>query len=618
MTFSELEYKDKVARLVSWGHWFTFANAILALVISLGYLAIVDLPDTITGQLFLLVYWAGHFSFLTFLIFLALLFPLAFVLIRPWIMQAVSALLASVGVGLLIIDILFFDAYRLHLNLFAFELAISPEGGLLDFQFWQLALVLSFIFIVEFLLGLWLWRSPTRNTTRKLARTTATALTACFFLSHFFHIWADALFYAPITSQKHYFPLSYPATAKTFLRDHGWVDVDKYANEFREQRFSSKTLNYGVQNLPSSQAAYTNSVLVVVIESWRSDMLTEEVMPNLYALSRSGLRFTNHFSGGNGPSEGVFSLLYGLPATYQDHVTKASIPPLVSSALEREGYIRSAFTSSRKLNDRIEMVAFKGFEQFQTGDSGIGNAANDRRIAKQWTQWYQNKESDAPFFTYLSLSAPSNFATPAGYKSPFQPDFEGVHLFSDTDLLDEVQLRNRYKNSLHFVDSLIPAILEPLRKDGSLANTTVIFTSDHGMELNDKGGNNWGYNSNFSSYQTQVPLVLLSSDVGGADIEMLTSHYDISAQLLHQLYGKSVDVSELTSGHPLLGDSRHNWLFMGDAKHFAILEKDRLTELRMSGQYKIYDRGNKRNRSAKLRVKPMREVLEELRRFYSD
>ncbi|TAA48317.1 DUF3413 domain-containing protein [Corallincola spongiicola] len=618
MTFSELDYRDKVSRLVSWGHWFTFANALIAMAVALGFVFVAGIPDTILAQLFLFIYWAGHFSFITFIIFLVLLFPLAFILTKPLIMQIASAVLASIGVSLLIADLLFFNAYRLHLNLFAFELALSPEGGLLDLELWQAGALFSGLFIVELIIGIWLWRRPTRSTTRKWARTTAAALTVSFFLSHFIHVWADALFYTPITSQQHYFPLSYPATAKTFLREHGWVDVDKYAKEFREQTLSNKTLEYGKSKLPLQAPQSRPNVLLIVIESWRSDMLNEEATPNLHQLAQSGLNYRNHFSGGNNPQEGLFSLLYGIPATYMDNIKRTHTPPVISSAFESANYQQVAFTSSRKLGETLSDTAFSKFDIVQGGDPALGNAANDTNIVRNWRKWVKSRDMQTPYFAVVGFSSPSNFATPTSYNSPFQPDFEGVHLFSDTDLLDQVQLSNRYKNSLHYVDSLIPQVLAPLTKDASLEHTLVIVTSDHGMQLSDKNSNHWGYNSNYSSYQTQVPLIYVAPDVGASEITKLTSHYDLSAQLIKQLYGSNIDTKALTSGIALVSDGVHPWLFLGNDKYFAILESDRLTELKMSGQYKIYTRQNKRDREARLRVTPMREVLEELRRFYGN
>jgi membrane-anchored protein YejM (alkaline phosphatase superfamily) len=616
MTFSELDYRDKVSRLVSWGHWFTFANALIVLAVALGYIFIAEQPQTLPGQLFLLIYWAGHFTFLTFLIFLALLFPLAFILIKPVLMQVVSALLATIGISLLIIDILFFNAYRLHLNLFAFELALSPNGGVIDLNTWQLLGLAGLIFAIQFTIGRWLWTSSTRNKTRRIARITAASLTACFFISHIFYVWADALFYTPITNQRHYFPLSYPTTAKTFLREHGWVDVDRYAQEFQNKKLSAKTLSYGVQNLPDQPPQQTPNILLIVIESWRADMMTSEITPNIDKLAQTGLNFTNHFSGGNNPQHGMFTLLYGIPATYSENINRANLAPLISSAFSTAGYEQSAFTSSRKLGNALSKNIFSEFNKVAQANGSIGNAANDKQMVRAWQDWYKKRNTNQPYFAVIAFSSPSNFATPAGFAAPFQPDFEGVHLFSDTDKIDEVQLTNRYRNSLQFVDSLIPQVLEPLGEDQTLQDTVIILTSDHGMQLNDDGSKHWGYNSNYLSYQTHVPLIYVAPNLAAAKTDKLTSHYDISAQLFSILYGNIGEMSPLTSGLPLLATQTHDWLFMGGTSHFGILETDRLTELELNGRYTIYNRDNKRLRNEVLRVTPMREVLAELRRFY--
>ncbi|MBK9224510.1 MAG: sulfatase-like hydrolase/transferase [Flavobacterium sp.] len=73
------------------------------------------------------------------------------------------------------------------------------------------------------------------------------------------------------------------------------------------------------------------------------------------------------------------------------------------------------------------------------------------------------------------------------------------------------QLINRYKNSLHFVDSLVGKVLLNLEKRGSLKNTIVVITSDHGQEFNDNKKGYWQHGGNFSDYQIGVPLLVFDA-----------------------------------------------------------------------------------------------------------
>ena len=39
-------YRDNVSRLITWGHWFSFFNIILAMLISTRYLGAISWPST--------------------------------------------------------------------------------------------------------------------------------------------------------------------------------------------------------------------------------------------------------------------------------------------------------------------------------------------------------------------------------------------------------------------------------------------------------------------------------------------------------------------------------------------------------------------------------------------
>ncbi|WP_350643486.1 DUF3413 domain-containing protein, partial [Psychrobacter sp. HY3-MNA-CIBAN-0198] len=41
--------RDKVSRLVNWGHWFAFFNGILAMLIGARYIGSVGYPESVIG-----------------------------------------------------------------------------------------------------------------------------------------------------------------------------------------------------------------------------------------------------------------------------------------------------------------------------------------------------------------------------------------------------------------------------------------------------------------------------------------------------------------------------------------------------------------------------------------
>ena len=95
---------------------------------------------------------------------------------------------------------------------------------------------------------------------------------------------------------------------------------------------------------------------------------------------------------------------------------------------------------------------------------------------------------------------------PDDYKKLFKPSLDEVNFLALNDNYDAEPFINLYKNSLHYIDGKVGEVLDSLT--GKLDNTIVIFTSDHGEEFNDSKLSYWGHNSNYSKYQTAVPLII--------------------------------------------------------------------------------------------------------------
>ncbi|MCA1767443.1 MAG: DUF3413 domain-containing protein, partial [Idiomarina sp.] len=111
--------RDKIARLISWGHWFTFANIILCLFIGLLYIEAAPKPSTAIGNIYMLISWIGHFAFLPFVFFIILIFPFCLVVPYSKILRGFAALITSFGFIALIADALFFRQYGYHLNTYS-------------------------------------------------------------------------------------------------------------------------------------------------------------------------------------------------------------------------------------------------------------------------------------------------------------------------------------------------------------------------------------------------------------------------------------------------------------------------------------------------------------------
>ncbi|WP_115718584.1 DUF3413 domain-containing protein [Gallaecimonas mangrovi] len=603
---------EKISRLINWGHWFAFFNILLAMLIGSRYLVENGLPSSFLGLLYTLVTWAGHFGFLTFIVFVVTLFPISILLPLPRLIRLIGALVATLGQVILLADTFVFGQYRLHLNGFLWDLIASGEGQVLTkhyFTWLAMGVLMVLIFALELLAGNYLWRRRHRFKEKRLGFNIAALFVVCFFASHSMHIWADARVYYPILRQGSVFPLSYPATAKTFLASHGLLDMDDYQKRLRDSKGTHSMLK-----LPQTLAPFKEKdpkVIVVVVEGLRADALDEKAMPNLTAMAKSGIRFTDHFSGSNDAKDGLFPIFYGMPSVYQNAVILGKDPSLLVKSFEDLKLPVGIFASDDMEQNNLAQTAFrdKNFPQYSGSVAQRDSSAISAVI--QWTA----KQSGG-YFAYLQLGAPASFSTPKNYANPFQPDWPVVNLAELDKTSDVTQVKNRYLNAVHYSDHLLGELVDSLKATGEYDNTILLVTSDHGMEFNETGGNTWGYNSNYSRYQTQVPLVIHWPGKTPQVINKLTSHQDILPTLMTDALGSDVPAKKYSSGTDLFSDQDPGWIILGDFHQFAILQPDRVLVMDKLGQYSIRDNRYRTIKKAHIRVGTLMDALKELKRFY--
>lgn len=159
MVTNRQRYREKVSQMVSWGHWFALFNILLAMVLGCRYLFVADWPTTLTGRVYSWMSLVGHFSFLVFATYLLILFPLTFIVMSQRLMRFLSAILATAGMTLLLIDSEVFTRFHLHLNPVVWELVINPDQNETA-RDWQLMFIsVPIILLIEMLFATWSWQN---------------------------------------------------------------------------------------------------------------------------------------------------------------------------------------------------------------------------------------------------------------------------------------------------------------------------------------------------------------------------------------------------------------------------------------------------------------------------
>ena len=585
--------RDRVSRLINWGHWFAFFNGLLAMIVGSRYLGSVGYPETWYGWVYLSVSTIGQFSFLAFIAYLICLFPLTLILPYSKILRGVAAVIATLSLCILLYDTIVYADYGMHLSPFAFDLAWADLNALLhgtSYIVTPLAII-----AIELTAANFLWKRIEKIQKLNLGNKVITLVGICFVSSHLIHIWADAADITEITRFDDTYPLSYPATARSFMESHG-IDGSSQGDDVNH---NTSVLNYPEQPL-TCQADTKINVLMITIDSLRADMVDGKSMPFLQQFTENNQSFTQHFSGGNQFRTGMFSLLYGLQGSYGDARIFNSTSPLMTRSFQQAGYELGLFLPETNLNLRSSQAMFNDFNPVIAKETN-GSADADLHTVASFNEWHsiQNK----PWFALVNLKAPENFDTPVG--------FLGIETVKADPALMPAQkvLFNQYRQSLYFVDQQLKAMLANVPKD-----TLVIITGVNGKMFT---SNSDEANRNLSPQSVKVPLVIHWPNTGASKVKYRTSHYGIAPTLMTHVLGCTNNTTEYSAGRSLLQPSKETWIYIGDSRIFAIYQEAEVTVIDRHGKYRIYDENYEHRLNKKMSAPELIEVMREGRRFYN-
>ncbi|KAF7769975.1 hypothetical protein PCIT_a2907 [Pseudoalteromonas citrea] len=305
-------FSSKASQLLSWGHWFTFANIGLVLLISSSYLFADKSPTSLLGWFYMVITWISHTSFITFSAFVLTIFPLSMVFPYPRHIRGMAAIIATVGICVLSLDAFVYFQLGYHLNFSSLSDIITVLGKTIVSSPIITAIIsigfMVFIFALELIAGNHAWRHLDKLKCFKFPRYATGLLVSCFAMSHSIHIWADANAYFDITKQDNVLPLSYPTTAKKLLARHDLLDIEHY-QQATEIHFDNSQNQYQIPHTLPSCKSSNEPVTVIYFEN-QSDLKSfTHNKPELVSVPQL-IQPSDH-------QDALFNLAFGLPAYYQ-------------------------------------------------------------------------------------------------------------------------------------------------------------------------------------------------------------------------------------------------------------------------------------------------------------
>ena len=600
--------------IVRWLTIYTLCNVFVALLISLRFYQ--SPPNSAIGYIFGLVQAVGQLGLLSFLLVMPL-FVLAKFSNNKRIIVIGALILSCTGLTALLADTFIYQQYRFHINAMVMELFIAGGNEVISFPLSMWLMIIGLV-IVVILAQVLVVKGVNRYITlsNKSNKTLIYLIPMCIFSSHFIHIWGDATFNRDITKQSKLLPLAFPATAKSFMAKYGFLDIEAHKMQSLLKHKKSKgNLQYPLAEIKLKAKEQKLNIVMIVIDSWRADMMNEAITPNMFAFKDKSLQYLQHYSGSNNTRHGMFSLMYGIPGTYWDKMLEEQKSPVLIQTLIKQGYQTNIFASAKLAMPEFDQTLFADVPNLRTRSTGEKPWQRDANLTKDYLQWSKTSSTQDPTFSLLFFDAAHGFSIPDDYQKPFNPSLNSVNFLALNDNYELAPFLNLYKNSLHYIDSKVGEVLKSL--EGKLENTVVIITGDHGKEFNDSNLGYWGHNSNYSKYQTAVPLIIHWPNKAPAIIDYQTNHLSIAPTLMSEALGVTNIPSDYSSGISLFEQKKAlPWLFLGRTGYYAIKVENNLYELDRIGNFTLFDDNYHEDEQAQININYVQEALSEMSRFY--
>lgn len=595
-------------------------NLVVLFLISAAYVPFLENIDGFWLRVYLGITTLSHFFLLGSLPLLLSL--LLFFVTRSEKITRIFHIISATFLLLVVkLDAVIFEQFRYHLSPIVLKLVLGKRATDI-FQFSSMSVALA-VFFVFLLIGLQVFfhyaaeRFTRKNSALKI-KTTLLIWLLSLLTTHFVYAWSDANYYRPVTQIKNVFPVFYPLTADSLLMKLGLVDLEKAKrNEQMKVEEAPQNVQYPLQPIISNKSTPAKNILYLVIDTWRNGMMSPEITPNIYEFSKRCQVFENHFSGSNMTTGGIFSLFYGIPATYFDTFTGQEIQPVFMAELQKQKYNLDILSSSNVENPPFNRNVFSHIPNLRLASKAERPSDRDREINDLWLQHFtQLSQKKEPFFGFLFYDSAHGFDYPKDYPIVFKPSLTEVNYLELDDDYNPAGLINRYKNSLHYIDSLIGQVLQQLEQSGQLNNTIIVITSDHGQEFNDNHKGYWQHGGNFTDYQIRTPMMIFDASKAPQKYTAQTLHYDLAPTIMQHYLGVRNPMSEYSFGCDMYRPKTRKSFICGYNQRFAVIEPNQITNIYPSGLFDVTDKKLQPLADEQINYDLVTQEMKNLNRFY--
>jgi len=319
---------------------------------------------------------------------------------------------------------------------------------------------------------------------------------------------------------------------------------------------------------PDNQVAFTMekksdlpNVYIWVVESLREDYVTEKTAPRVVQFREENISLPYTVSGANATQGSWYTIFHGNSAIHWAETRERSRDGAIPlQLLKQMGYDIHLYSAAQLKYYNVDELLFGENTKLLTSKNVFPHYP-PKEAYESDLQAYgammsditrEGNEHGKVFLLFLD-STHFEYSWPPEYPAPFAIDEMSSHVQVSNGEAKLDHLKQRYKNSIHFVDSLFGSFKDTLQTKGMYDQACIVFTGDHGEEFYEEG--RLYHASHLSSMQTTPPIYYkLGTDndlVKSKATIAISSHMDIMPTLLDYISKQEIDIS-FCEGYSLL------------------------------------------------------------------
>lgn len=607
--------------LIHWNAWFYLGHVLFFWMIGLNYFfAVPSFSFSSLMDDFVLLGFIGHLAVLALLPCFIIL-PLIFIIPFRRVIFVLAALIASIMSSLLVLDTIVYNLYHYHLNGAVLTLAFygitkNILGLSLREKMIPLFIILVFL-MIELCYARWLWHIIKRKViVNDWFKYIVVMLALLVYTSYIMIVTSmNPSWLRNYIEKTRFLPFYAHALSIVMPKNKENLALIRIDNKDPLRDLNNNIeLAYPKNPLQFKSTTPLLNLVIIGIDSWRFDMLNQEVTPTILQFSKNAWVFNQHISGGNSTGPGIFSLFYGLPANYTHPMEDQHRSPVLIDALKEHHYQIGIFSSAPLYTPPINRSVF----QHIATDTMAGETVllRDQSVSEHFATFIQKRDITQPFFSFLFYDAAHSYCGTDMIPGPFQPTASRCNRLAFNKKRDYQDYLNRYKNAVLSIDAQVNQVIHTLKTANLLENTVIMIVGDHGEEFDDSNKGFYGHASNFGRYQTQTPLVVYWPHEKPRNFYYRTSHFDVAPTLMTKLLGCLNSPLDYALGTSLLDSKLRPYLIISSYVDFGIIEPERITTIYSAGNYHVEKANGDLMANSVIDPSLIRKVFDDLHYFY--